>query len=64
MVAVNPTKMGAGMNRAFSAADLTLPESLGRCPRLFMNAAPLALDRYAARRRRARLQDNLNRLTV
>src|SRR5664279_4285183 len=34
------------MNRAFSARDLTLHESLGRCPRLIMKAAPLALSRY------------------
>jgi hypothetical protein len=33
------------MNRAFSASGLALQESLGRCPRLVMNAAPLALDR-------------------
>ena len=33
--AVNPTPVGAGMNRAFSAKR-TLCESLGRCPRLIM----------------------------
>src|SRR5450631_1732495 len=35
------------MNRAFSAVGLALRKSLGRCPRLVMNAAPLALNRYS-----------------
>src|SRR5207247_4027974 len=33
------------MNRAFSAEGLTLHGSLGRCPRLLLKAAPLALNR-------------------
>ena len=41
-----PTRIGAGMNCAFSAGGLH--EFLGRCPRLPMKAAPLALNRYAA----------------
>ena len=35
---------GAQMNRAFSAVGLAWHEFLGRCPRLRMNAAPLALN--------------------
>jgi hypothetical protein len=36
------------MNRAFSAGGLALHKSLGRCPRLLMNAAPLALNKCLA----------------
>jgi hypothetical protein len=39
---------GTGMNRAFSAGPFALHKSLGRCPRLAMNAAPLALNTYPA----------------
>src|SRR5205085_11875498 len=35
---------GAQMNRAFSAVGLAWHEFLGRCPRLRMNVAPLALN--------------------
>jgi hypothetical protein len=39
------------MNRAFSAGGfLALYEALGRCPRLLMNAAPLALKKDTPRR--------------
>jgi hypothetical protein len=41
--AVNATQLGFEMNRAFSASVLALHGYLGRCPRLIMNAAPLAL---------------------
>jgi len=40
------------MSRAFSAEDLNLPFSLGRCPRLAMNDPPLALKRSAVADRR------------
>jgi hypothetical protein len=36
------------MNRAFSAACQGALFFLGRCPRLAMNATPLALHEYAA----------------
>jgi hypothetical protein len=35
-VALNPTQIGAGMNRAFSAKGLMLCDSLGRCPQAEM----------------------------
>ena len=35
------------VNRAFSAELFGVPRILGRCPRLALNAAPLALNRYA-----------------
>jgi hypothetical protein len=37
---------GTAMNRAFSAGGLILHDYPGRCPRLFINGAPLALNRY------------------
>src|SRR5207249_11374182 len=54
-----PTQIGAGMNRAFSAGGLALPEFLGRCPRLVMNAAPLALNRYVCSAKRLLWRDVL-----
>jgi hypothetical protein len=42
---VSLTQISAEMNRAFSAGGFH--EFLGRCPRLLMNAAPLALNTYA-----------------
>src|SRR5436190_16299450 len=41
---IDPIQSSPGMNRAFSAA-LGVALVLGRCPRLFMNIAPLALKR-------------------
>ena len=39
-------RLNAQMNRAFSADGLHSMILLGRCPRLSMNAAPLALNIY------------------
>jgi hypothetical protein len=40
----NNARRHSGLNRAFSAAFLGRTIFLARCPRLVMNAAPLALD--------------------
>jgi hypothetical protein len=40
------------VNRAFSANQIFLTKTLGRCPRLAMNAAPLALKQKASREKR------------
>ena len=37
------------MNRAFSANDIAVNMSMGRCPRLWMRTAPSALDTYSGR---------------
>src|SRR5439155_9858889 len=49
VVIIEPT--GSEMNRAFSAALWDVTIFLGRCPRLLMTAAPLALTGYKAVRR-------------
>jgi hypothetical protein len=43
MVVVDPIPIDVRMNRAFGAGELWLIKFLGRCPRLRMNDAPLAL---------------------
>src|SRR5438477_703098 len=47
------------LNRAFSAGVLVLHTSLGRCPRLLMIAAPLALNRRLRTAKRLQIRERV-----
>jgi hypothetical protein len=49
MVRREPIPIDVRMNRAFGAGGFWLIETLGRCPRLQMNDAPLALTNNQAK---------------